>query len=97
VKRLKSFKERDLNRPKHYQCVAFRIVGERNPIATRIAPLGDLNYRIPIEIVTKIRFGYYYFLASNLGEKASTFLGAIQFRFRFLRRMSFTVRSAAFR
>jgi len=44
----------------------------------RIIPFGDLCHRNPFEIVTEIGFAHSGLLASNLGKKASTNLGAIQ-------------------
>ncbi|CTQ53578.1 hypothetical protein LP7551_02102 [Roseibium album] len=49
-------------------------------LRNRITPLGDLRYCITLEIVTKTRIAHYGLLASNLGKKASTNPGAIQFR-----------------
>ncbi|MDA1357928.1 MAG: hypothetical protein O3A94_16895, partial [Proteobacteria bacterium] len=39
---------------------------------------GDLNHRVPFEIVTETGFTHHGLLTSNLGKKASTNLGAIQ-------------------
>ncbi|MFN3910735.1 hypothetical protein, partial [Hyphomonas sp.] len=39
---------------------------------------GDLGHRIPLEIVAETTFAHDGLLASNLGKKASTNLGAIQ-------------------
>jgi len=47
-------------------------------LRNRIAPLRDLGHRIPFEIVAEITFTHVGLLASNLGKKASTNLGAIQ-------------------
>ncbi|MHA6732046.1 hypothetical protein, partial [Devosia sp. A369] len=41
-------------------------------------PLGDLTNRVPLEIVAEIGFAHVGLLASKLGRKASTNLGAIQ-------------------
>jgi hypothetical protein len=48
-------------------------------LRNRIAPLGDLRYRVPFEIVAEIGFAHHGLLASKLGKKASTNLGAIHF------------------
>ena len=43
-----------------------------------IAPIGDLRDSIALELVTEIAGPHHGLLASNLGKKASTNLGAIQ-------------------
>ena len=43
----------------------------------RATPLGDLRDRIALEIVTEIASPHHGLLASKLGKKASTNLGAI--------------------
>ena len=47
-------------------------------LRNRIASLGDLRHRVSIKIVAELRFTHLSLLASNLGKKASTNLGAIQ-------------------
>ena len=44
----------------------------------RIAPLGNLGHRIPFEIVAESTSTHDRLLASKLGKKTSTNLGAIQ-------------------
>ena len=43
-----------------------------------VAALGDLTYRITLELFPEIAFAHEGLLASVLGKKASTNLGAIQ-------------------
>jgi len=43
----------------------------------RIASLGDLRHCVPFEVVAEIGFAHHGLLASKLGKKASTNLGAI--------------------
>ncbi|WP_210204412.1 hypothetical protein, partial [Devosia submarina] len=40
-------------------------------------PVGDLTHRVPLELVGEIGFAHKGLLASKLGKKASTNLGAI--------------------
>ncbi len=46
-------------------------------LRNRIAALGDLRHRVPFEVLTEIGFTHLCLLASKLGKKASTNLGAI--------------------
>ncbi len=46
-------------------------------LCDRLAPIGDLRYRVPFEIVAEIGCDHHRLLASKLGKKASTNLGAI--------------------
>ncbi len=46
-------------------------------LCDRLAPNGDLRYRVPFEIVAEIGCDHHRLLASKLGKKASTNLGAI--------------------
>ena len=45
----------------------------------RITPLRDLTYRVALKLIAEIRFAHDALLASKLGKKVSTNLGAIQF------------------
>ena len=47
-------------------------------LCRRIAPLDNLRHGFPFELVGKIKFAHIGLLASNLGKKVSTNLGAIQ-------------------
>ena len=47
------------------------------PYENRIATLRDLSHRVSFEIVAEITFAHHGLLASNLGKKTSTNLGAI--------------------
>ncbi len=47
-------------------------------LRNRLTPLGNLQHRVSLEIVTEIGVAHHGLLASNLGKKASTNLGAIQ-------------------
>jgi hypothetical protein len=51
---------------------------ELGNLRNRIAPLGDLCHRVPLELFTEIGFAHHGLLASKLGKKASINLGAIQ-------------------
>jgi hypothetical protein len=44
----------------------------------RVAPFSDLTHSVAFEIFAEIRFAHDALLASKLGKKASTNLGAIQ-------------------
>lgn len=46
-------------------------------IRNRVSTLRDLTHRVTLELVAEIAFAHYGLLASNLGKKASTNLGAI--------------------
>ena len=50
----------------------------RSHLCDRIAPLGDLNDRIALEVLGEVRIAHRGLLASKLGKKASTNLWAIQ-------------------
>jgi hypothetical protein len=43
-----------------------------------MAPLGDLCQRVSFELVAEVGFAHHGLLASKLGKKASSNLGAIQ-------------------
>jgi hypothetical protein len=47
-------------------------------ICRRIAALDNLRHGFPFELVGKIKFAHVGLIASNLGKKVSTNLGAIQ-------------------
>ncbi|MEX1663601.1 tyrosine-type recombinase/integrase [Thioclava sp. 15-R06ZXC-3] len=47
-------------------------------LRNRVATLGDLRDRVSLELVAEIAFAHLGLLASKLGKKASTNLGAIQ-------------------
>ena len=51
----------------------------RRNLRYRIAPLGDLKDRVPLEVLGEVRFAHRGLLASKLGKKASRNLGAVQF------------------
>jgi hypothetical protein len=46
-------------------------------LSHRIAPLRDLPHRVTLKLFADIRFAHDALLASKLGKKASTNLGAI--------------------
>lgn len=48
-------------------------------LCNRIAALDDLRYRVPFEILFDITRAHYGCLASKLGTKMSTMLGAIHY------------------
>jgi hypothetical protein len=62
-----------------------RVLAHAQPLRhlrNRIAPLSDLRDSIALELITEISGPHHGLLASNLGKKASTNLGAIHLMLR---------------
>ena len=47
-------------------------------LPNRIPTLGELTHRVKLALLAEVSFAHHGLLASNLGKKASTNLGAIQ-------------------